>query len=314
VRVQRSRPLLGTYVTVTLYSSERETGLAAISEAFAEFTRVDRLLSIHRDGTALMQVNQRAGTGPVTVPPELADLLARVLSISRDSGGAFDPTIQPLAELWGFIWKEHRMPSEQELADALPRVDYRKVMVEQDRPRVRFADPGMAIDPGGFGKGYAVDRAIERLRDLGIENAMVRAGGDLRVIGAPPGQDSWAVQLEDPAREGRRVTIPLRNRALSTSGDYENFFEIDGRRYSHLLDPRTGLPVRGVASCTVIADSCLESDTWATALFVMGPEIALSRFGNRFPCRFMTSADSENPAFTELRSEGFPRPIDPANR
>jgi thiamine biosynthesis lipoprotein len=147
---------------------------------------------------------------------------------------------------------------------------------------------GISIDLGGIGKGVAVDWAMAKLRSLGVTNAMVKAGGDLRVSGTPPGETHWIVQLEDPGKKGQRISIPLRDAALSTSGNYENFFEVNGRRYSHILNPRTGLPVEDIAACTVIAPTCAESDAWGTALFVHGVERSLNQFGQRFAIRFTT--------------------------
>ena len=162
---------------------------------------------------------------------------------------------------------------------------------------------GISIDLGGIGKGVAVDWAIAKLRSLGVTNAMVKAGGDLRVSGAPPGETHWTVQLEDPQKLGRRVRIPLRDAALSTSGNYENFFEVNGRRYSHILNPRTGLPVEGIAACTVIAPTCAESDLWATALFVHGVERSLHEFGQRLAIRFTTIT---NAGFAVRQTKSFP--------
>ena len=145
----------------------------------------------------------------------------------------------------------------------------------------------MSIDSGGFGKGYAVDRAIAALQRHGIRHAMVKAGGDTRVIGLPPGQDHWPVWIEDPRKQGRRALIKLRHGALSTSGNYENFFEIDGRRYGHLLDPRTGYPVQGIGSCTATAATCMESDAYATAASVLGVARSQQLLGAKAGFRFV---------------------------
>ena len=238
--VTRLQPLLGTFVSVTVYA-EPDEAQSAINAAFAEIRAVDRLLSIHRDDSDLAKANQGKA-----VSAELKPVLKQVLAIARETEGAFDPTIRPLAELWGFIKKEgYRLPTKTELQSVLPKVDYRQIEL-QGNMLIRGA-PGMSIDSGGFGKGYAVDRAIAVLQRHGIRQAMVKAGGDTRVIGLPPGLDHWAVWIEDPRKQGRRTLIKLRRGALSTSGNYENFFEIDGRRYGHLLDPRTGYPVQGLS-------------------------------------------------------------------
>ena len=249
------------------------------------------MMSIHRPDSELAHVNASAFTNPVAVSPELFAVLQLAQNIAAQTDGAFDATIRPLADLWGFIWKQHRLPTDEELQRTLPLVNFRHIRLDTAQRTVRFLKPGISIDLGGIGKGVAVDWAIARLRSLGMANAMVKAGGDLRVIGAPPGMAHWTVQLEDPHKKGQRVSIPLSDAALSTSGNYENFFEVNGRRYSHVLNPRTGLPVQGIASCTVIAPTCAESDAWATALFVLGVQQSTSKFGDRWAMRFAVIAE-----------------------
>jgi len=276
----RLQPHLGTFVTVTVYA-EPEKSQTAINAAFDEFRAVDALLSIHRNDSALALAN-----GGRTASAELQAIIRQSLAIAHDTEGAFDPTIRPLADLWGFIKKEgYRLPRPDELHAVLPRVDYRKISIRNNR--LHFATPGMSIDPGGFGKGYAVDRAIAALQRHGITRALVKAGGDLRVIGLPPGQPHWAVFIEDPKKKGQRVAVHLKSGAVSTSGNYENFFEADGRRYGHLLDPRTGQPVQGLAACTLTAPTCLESDSYATAACILGFEKSVKQFGSRYGMRFV---------------------------
>jgi len=276
----RLQPHLGTFITVTVYA-EPEKAQTAINAAFDEFRAVDVLLSIHRNDSALALAN----AGGIA-NKELQTIIRQSLAIARDTNGAFDPTIRPLAQLWGFIRKEgYRLPHESELHKVLPLVNYRKVAIQTDR--FVFGTQGMSIDPGGFGKGYAVDRAIAALQRHGITNAMVKAGGDLRVIGLPPGQPHWAVFIEDPKKKGQRVEVQLKSGALSTSGNYENFFEANGHRYGHLLDPRTGQPVQGLAACTLTAPTCLESDAYATAACVLGFEKSVKQFGTRYGMRFV---------------------------
>lgn len=285
--IHRSQPLLGTFVTISAWGADPARVQSAISAAFAEVRRADALMSIHRVDSELSRINSLAATQAVQASPELFDVLQLAQDVAAKTEGSFDVTIRPLADLWGFIWKEHRLPTEQELEAVLPRVNFRLVELETGNRTVRFRQVGVSIDLGGIGKGVAVDMAITKLRELGITNAMVKAGGDLRVMGVPPGEDFWTVQLEDPRKQGSRVSIPLRDAALSTSGNYENFFEVAGRRYSHILDPRTGLPVQGIAACTVIAPTCVESDAWATACFVYGASRSLEQLAGKFPLRFV---------------------------
>ncbi len=267
-------------------------------------------MSIHRTDSELARVNASAATNAVTVSPELFAGLKLAQDIASQTDGAFDFSIRPLADLWGFIWKQHRLPTTAELERTLPLVNFRNIQLEPAQRSVRFLKSGVSIDLGGIGKGVAVDWAIEKLCSLGVTNALVKAGGDLRVIGAPPGASHWTVQLEDPRKEGQRVSISLRDAALSTSGNYENFFEVNGRRYSHILNPRTGLPVEGIAACTVIAPTCAESDAWATALFVLGVENSLERFGPTRAMRFtIPSIENETPGWRIHQSKSFPTTI-----
>lgn len=306
--VQRSQPLLGTFVTISAFGPDRATTLNAISAAFAEFQRADAVMSLHRPDSELAQLNARAATNAVVVSPELFAVLQLAREIATQTDGAFDVTIRPLADLWGFIWKEHRLPTTEELERTLPLVDYRQMQLDAATQTVRFLTPGLSLDLGGIGKGVAVDWALAKLQSLGITNAMVKAGGDLRVSGTPPGKSYWTVQIEDPRKKGRRVRIPLRDAALSTSGNYENFFEVAGRRYSHILDPRTGLPIASLAACTVIAPTSAESDAWATALLVRGVEKSLGQFGPRFPIQFTTIT---NGGFAWHQTASFPAPLAP---
>jgi len=284
--VRRSEPLLGTFVTVTVFAPTRARGIAVISAAFDAVRGVDALMSVHRQDSELSRLNARADSETVRVSPDLFRVIAKAQEIAEQTEGSFDITIGPLADLWGFIWKEYRLPSEEELKAVLPRVNHFLVRLDPEKCTVRFLAPGVWLDLGGIAKGYAVDCAIEKLRSLGITNAMVKAGGDLRVVGAPPGKTNWIVQLEDPRKAGRRSRVPLRNAALSTSGNYENFFEAEGVRYGHILNPRTGRPVQGIAACTVIAPTCMESDALATACVVFGVEKSLAKFGGWYPIRF----------------------------
>ena len=264
-------------------------------------------MSIHRADSELSQVNARASVEPVVLSGDLWRVIAKAQDIAEQTEGSFDITIRPLADLWGFIWKEYRLPTDERLKAVLPRVNYRLVELDPEKRTVHFLAAGVSLDLGGIAKGYAVDCAIGKLRSIDVTNAMVKAGGDLRVIGAPPGKTNWIVQLEDPGKEGHRIKIPLRDAALSTSGNYENYFEIDGVRYSHILNPRTGRPVQGIAACTVIAPTCTESDAMATACFVYGVGKSLAKFGARFPMQFtLMPTNGAQEVWSIRKGDSFP--------
>ena len=249
----------------------------AISAAFAEIRRIDSLMSLHRPDSELSKLNSRAIK---KVSDDLFQVLEKAEEISMLTEGSFDVTVRPLAEAWGFVQKDYHVPSQAELAIALSKVNYHYLKLDPATHGVKFLRDGVSIDLGGIAKGYAVDCAIEKLRGMGITNAMVRAGGDLRVMG------EWPVQIEDPQKRGQRTTIHVKDSAISTSGNYENYFTVDGKRYAHILNPRTGMPAEGVDSCTVIAPTCMESDALATALFVYGPQRTAKRFGDTIDVRF----------------------------
>lgn len=279
--VRRAQPLLGTYIVITAHGTNANEGITA---AFDEIKRIDRLMSLHRQDSELSKVNARVVK---TVSEDLFRVLAKAQEISQLTEGSFDVTVRPVAEAWGFITRGYRVPSQAELTVALSKTGYRSVQLDPSDRSIKILRDGVSIDLGGIAKGYAVDCAIEKLRSTGITNAMVRAGGDLRVMG------EWSVQIEDPEKRGKRTPIQLTDAAISTSGNYENYFVVDGKRYGHILNPRTGMPVERIGSCSVIAPTCMESDALATALFVYGPERTAKRFGNSINVRFSAPAPFE---------------------
>jgi FAD:protein FMN transferase len=279
----------------------------AVSAAFDEIRQVDAMMSIHRSDSELSRLNARAAIEPVQVSPELFHVIASAQEISQQTAGGFDVTIRPLADLWGFVWKkDYRFPTQAELDSVLQRVNFKFIELNPAQRTIRFQRENVSIDLGGIAKGYAVDRAIERLRTRGITSAMVKAGGDLRVIGAPPGAQAWIVQLEDPHKRRARLEVPLQDAALSTSGDYENYFEHAGRRYSHILSPRTGMPVQGIAACTVIASTCMESDAWATACMIVGADQSIKSFGDRLAIRFTLRPEGTSDRLPVVQTKSFP--------
>lgn len=245
----------------------------AVEEAFDEVDRIDRLMSHYRADSPLSRVNREAAQHPVAVDPELFDFLAEALRYGRASGGTFDITVGPLMKAWGFFRGEGRMPADEALAAARRHVGGSHVRLDPASRTVAFDEPGVELDLGGIAKGYAVDRAVGILRAAGVGAALVSAGGStVYGLGAPPGRRDWAVDLQDPLHADRRArTVHLRNRALSVSGSSEKFFEVDGVRYTHIMDPRTGRPVQGVLAVAVLTATGTAGDALDNALFVLGP-------------------------------------------
>jgi thiamine biosynthesis lipoprotein len=276
-----SQVAMGGTATVRVCGPDGAALGALVGEALDEIDRIDRLLSHYRRDSPLSRVNREAANGPVAVEPELLAFLAECLRFSRESDGAFDVTVGPLMKAWGFFRDEGRVPSEDELARALQVVGYPHVVLDPIAGTVRFDRPGVELDLGGIGKGYAVDRVVALLRRRGVASALVNLGGSsVYGLGAPPGKKAWEIGIQDPTHPARTaVTVPLRDRALSVSGGYERFFEKDGVTYSHIMDPRTGRPVQGVLSVAVLTGSATGGDALDNILFVLGPKASRSYLG-----------------------------------
>ena len=267
---QREEAIMGTRVAVELWADDAALARRAMDEVIAEMRRTDELMSTYKPESQLSQVNAHAHERPVQVDADIIEVVERSLEMSKLSGGAFDITYASVGYLYDY--RAHQRPTDEQIAAALPGVDYRQVQVDRDARTIRFLRKGVRIDLGGIAKGYAVDRSVERLRALGIQHAMVNAGGDTRLLGDRLGKP-WIVGIRDPRNEGRVVTrLPLADEALSTSGDYERYFEEGGVRYHHILVPGTGRSARGVRSATVLGADATLTDALSTTVFVLGVE------------------------------------------
>jgi FAD:protein FMN transferase len=282
---EATRVAMGSAATVRACGPERTVLASAVDAGLDEVDRLDALLSHYREDTPLSRLNREAARGAVAVPPELAELLAVCLRWSRDSDGAFDVTVGPLMKAWGFFRDEGRRPDDAQLRAALAVVGYRHVVVDRERHTVRFDRPGVELDLGGIGKGYAADRVAAVLRLHGIASALVNLGGSsVYGLGTPPGAAGWEVSIADPTAPGRKaLSVSLRDRALSVSGGYARFFVKDGVTYSHIMDPRTGYPVQGVLSVAVVSASATDGDALDNLLFVQGLERARAFVGKLPP-------------------------------
>ena len=272
------RPLMGTLWTFEV-APPGDAGAAgrALAAAIAEVERIEALMSEWREDSPLSALNRAAGGEAVETPAELRAILERGKSYGEKSGGAFDITWRGMGRIWRFD-DAFRVPAPADVAAARLRVDYRRIAI--DGNRVRLPLPGMAIGLGGIAKGYAVDRACEVLRTAGFPNHLVAGAGDIRTGGKKQGEP-WRVGVQDPRRERGAVLgrVLLTGGAISTSGDYERFRIVEGVRYHHLIDPRTGYPAAKSMAVTVLAGSAEQADALATSIFVLGPEdgLALAR-------------------------------------
>jgi thiamine biosynthesis lipoprotein len=275
VWLQREEAIMGTAISVVLWADERDEGEAAIDAVMAEMHRIDRTMSPHRPDSELSRINRDAFAAPVVLSPEMTRLIARALAFSALTGGAFDITYAAVGQLYDY--REGVRPSPEALAQARTAVGHRHLLLDEFAGTVRFGRPGMRIDLGGFAKGHAVDNAAAILKSRGIQHAHVSAGGDSRVIGDHRGRP-WSIGIRDPRRPGEMVAVlPLVDVSISTSGDYERYFDVGGERCHHLIDPATGLSPRGVHSVTILAEDGLTTEALSKALFVkgLGPGMAL---------------------------------------
>ncbi|HEY4958452.1 MAG TPA: FAD:protein FMN transferase [Caldimonas sp.] len=266
--LKRDEAIMGTAISVELWSDERAAGEAAITAVMDEMHRIDRTMSPHKADSELSIINRDAASKAVPVSAEMARLIVRANEFAELSGGAFDITYAAVGQLYDY--RQRIRPSEAELAAARAAVGWRHLVLDTQAGTVRFARPGVRIDLGGFAKGHAVDNAVAILRRRGIAHAMVSAGGDSRVIGDRRGRP-WSIGVRDPRRPGKVVAmLPLEDVSISTSGDYERYFDADGVRFHHLIDPSTGKSPSEIQSVTILADDGLTSEALSKIVFVLG--------------------------------------------
>ena len=263
---------MGTEFQIVLFGDDERALESAANYALDEVDRLDSQMSLYIPGSELCYINAHAVERPVPVEPGLFRLLERAAEIWYATDGAFDVTVGPLIDTWGFFRGKGAVPPGREIRKALRRVGIQHVRLDADGNTVHFGRPDVRVDLGGIAKGYAVGRVAEALRESGVESALVHGGhSTVCAVGAPPGEDGWPIGIRHPVRPDERMaTIALNSQTLSTSGSYEKFFEHDGEIYSHIMDPRTGWPAQGMLSATAIAEAGLESDALSTAFFVMG--------------------------------------------
>lgn len=275
IRLVEHGDAMGATFSVVLYGQERAEMDAAIDAAFAEVARLDALLSNYRAESEWSEVNRRAAVEAVRISPELFQLLSKCMAIGRESEGAFDIAVGPLMKLWGFYKGSGRLPSRAEVDSVLPRVGWQHVALDAENRTARFDCAGVELDPGGIGKGYAVDCMVEILRLRGFKSALV-AGSESTMygMGAPPDEPrGWRVGIKDPRNRRRTADeVFLKDASLSTSGSTEKFFRAEGRVYSHIMDPRTGFPTEASGSVSVVAPSATDSEAWAKPYFIHGSE------------------------------------------
>ncbi len=269
---RRTQFIMGTLVEITVRDPDPDKAQLAITYAFDEMRRLEKLMSTHIADSEISRLNAQSGIAvPLAVSPEVLAVIQRGIYWGDKSNGAFDISIGPISQLWKFDDDNSAIPDDRLLDEATRRVNFREI--EMDDPNVSLKQPGMSLHLGAVAKGYAVDQAMTDLEKNGIQHALINAGGDLKVLGERKDGQPWNIGLQHPRHPEKMIaSLSLKDKAVATSGDYQKYFMKDNTRYHHILDPENGLPARGMISCTIIANNTMDADALATAVFVLGPE------------------------------------------
>ena len=274
VAAHRTWTLMGTILEATVYRPAAATtlALADLEAVHNAVSKIDQLMSLYRPDSELVGLNTQAGSGQIEVSAPTFQVLQASQHYTRLSGGAIDVTVQPLVQLWGFYSMERTsIPPLEEIQAVLHQVGADRLHLDASTRTAALAT-GSRLDLGSIAKGYAIDQAVAALRARGVPAALIDLGGNIGVLGQPPDGRPWTVGIKHPRRDSLIGVLRFREGAIATSGDYDRYFEVEGRRFSHLLDPRTGWPAEGLYSVTVIAPNATAADALSTAAFVLGPE------------------------------------------
>lgn len=262
---------MGSRFEITAVHGDETGARDAVEAAYAEVERIEAMISSWRPSSETSEINRQAGVRPVVVSPELFNLIRRSIRVSRLTRGAFDITFDTVGRLWNFKDRKAPVPSLEAIDAVLPSVGYDKIMLDENARTVFLRDPKTRIGFGAIGKGYAANRAVFVMKDRGATGGVVNAGGDLVIFGNQDDGTPWRIGIADPTdRDEPFAWLETTEQAVVTSGDYENFIEIEGKRYSHILDPRTGWPVEELRSVTIICPDGELADALATGVSVMG--------------------------------------------
>jgi thiamine biosynthesis lipoprotein len=274
-KLQATRRAMACDFAIQYHAADGPAANAAILEALDLIDQLEAQLSIYRESSEVLEINRRAFDEPVAVEPQLFSLLELCVWLHAETRGAFDLTSGPLSRAWGFLRREGRLPPDDEVAAALALVGGEKIALDLANHTVQFREPGVEINLNAVGKGYALDRVVQLLADRGIDDVLIHGGQSsvaARGRDRSEGAGAWRIAVPHPHDAARTVgDLLLRDEALGTSGAGTQFFELDGRRYGHLIDPRTGRPADGVFTATVVASTGAEADALSTAFYIMGP-------------------------------------------
>jgi thiamine biosynthesis lipoprotein len=279
LRLETSVDAMGSTYTMAMYGDDAQRLRAAAEEAAEEVRRLDRMLSNYIPDSEWSQMNRNAAKGPFRLSPELFNLLSACIDYSRASDGAFDISVGPLMKVWGFYKGSGRFPHRAEIRGALANTGYRHIVLDPAHRTIQFDRAHVELDPGGIGKGYAVDRMAAILRQGGIASALISGGSSsIYAIGAPPSDArGWQVSIRNPRKPSETIeSVYLKDNSMSTSGNYEKFFYAEGRMWSHIMDPRTGYPAEGVLAVSVIAPKTIDSEAWCKPFYINGRQWAVN--------------------------------------
>lgn len=278
-----AEPHMGTTFRIILYAPDEATATKAAKAAFARIAELNAILSDYQPTSELMKLCEKSGGGPVEVSVDLFEVLRKSEEFAKMTDGAFDPTISPVVRLWRKARRTREMPKAEEIKKALALVGYQNMKLDAKKRTVQLLLMGMLLDFGSIGKGYAADAALAVLRKHGITRALVAAGGDIAVGDPPPDAVAWKIGIAPMKNPDAPPThyLALKNAGVSTAGDAEQYVEIGGKRFSHIVDPRTGMALVGRRAVTVIAPNTTTSDALDTAICVMGVERGLKMIESR---------------------------------
>ncbi|MEW6214377.1 MAG: FAD:protein FMN transferase [Nitrospirota bacterium] len=266
--------MMDTIVTINVVSNSKDKAEKAIDAAFSEIERLEKIVNFFSPDSEVSLINRNAGISEVRVSHETLNILDNALSVSENTEGAFDVTIGPVITLYDFYKKIK--PEGRAIKKNLLLVNYKELIIDRNKSTAFLGGKGMLIDLGGISKGYAADRAVETLKRQGINSGLVSIAGDIKAFGLKPDGRPWKIGIRNPRAKGPddeiMATIELRDMAISTSGDYERCFILDGKRYHHLLNPKTGYPAEGSQSVSVITEKGVFTDAFSTGVFILGPE------------------------------------------
>ena len=271
---KETRASMYTIVEITVSSDSQQKAKTAIDNAFGELERLAKLLNFYAEDSEISAVNRNAGNKPVRVSPETVEIIEKALYVSENTGGAFDITVGPLVRLWDF--QKKIIPDRAIVKEKLKLVGYKHIVIDKEASTVFLKTKGIQIDLGGIIKGFAADKAVEILKQQGIKAGIVAIAGDIKTFGIRPDGGLWKVGIQNPRQQTDKdeitATIAMTDMAISTSGDYERYFIIDGKRYHHILNPKTGYPADECRSVSIIAKDGSITDPFSTGIFILGAE------------------------------------------